>query len=763
MIMNSLTLIIGFVFLLSVPCLSFELQTRDFYVSPTGSDLGAGTSASPFATPQRARDAIRALKTGGALTRPVNVIFRQGTYYLSETLFLEPEDSGTSTAQIIWQAAEGEKVVFSGGRLITDTWSNVDGKTWRIDIPDTKGWIRNPNVAEVYQQKPIGPWHFRQLFVDGNRAIRARYPNKSATNPFLYATGGATDYLILAAGQTKAAWKGEPDAQINIVINWRFFNQWNDIVDVDTAAGKLRFGNRERNTTVTKGDWFWIEGVKSELDQPDEWYLDLAAGQLYYMPALGKNPNTMEIVAPFLNRIIYLKGDVNSGTHVKYVHFKGLEFRHTTFTLGHIEPRVHTDAAVMFENAQSCRVDSCHFENIGGYAFWMHLDCIDNRFNGNLVLDAGGGGVLMTGSRLSYMDDTKIYTPGEAASRVAPYLNYITKNTVRHCGKVRYYGGGVHMDSRPACMAMMPGNRISHNHFEDLSRNGVFAFRNQGGNIIEFNRIHNGMQTTIDGAAIHLATMTHENAPNFIMNNYLYDIWGYLQKPNGIPVRHLANGVFLDWATSNTTVKYNYIYNTFEGDIKTIMGNKNLDIANNVTSGTFITPPFVNQVGPGGDSAIGINLSDNGFKNSGVIHFSDTAQVTISGNWSPKIITGFWGLYTFSVLETQPSSLSTITYSIPIPESGNYKISILYPPSSDYASNASILTTSNDSIIDQRTWNMKQGDEHGFSIDIGEYHFNQGATAKVTISNLSADGIVVANSIAYVNIFSGIIIDNGMK
>jgi hypothetical protein len=89
---------------------------------------------------------------------------------------------------------------------------------------------------------------------------------------------------------------------------------------------------------------------------------------------------------------------------------------------------------------------------------------------------------------------------------VAPILNEITRNTVEHCGKIRYYGGGVHLDSRPFSMTMAPGNYIAHNHFNDLSRNGVFAFRNQGGNVVEYNRIHNAMQTTIDGAAIHFAT-----------------------------------------------------------------------------------------------------------------------------------------------------------------------------------------------------------------------------------------------------------------
>ena len=85
-------------------------------------------------------------------------------------------------------------------------------------------------------------------------------------------------------------------------------------------------------------------------------------------------PNTLEFIAPFLNRIVNAKGDVNANTHVAHVHFNGLEFRHTSFTLGHIEARVHTDTVIMFENTKDSSVRSCRFENIGGYALWLHLD-----------------------------------------------------------------------------------------------------------------------------------------------------------------------------------------------------------------------------------------------------------------------------------------------------------------------------------------------------------------------------------------------------
>jgi len=50
------------------------------------------------------------------------------------------------------------------------------------------------------------------------------------------------------------------------------------------------------------------------------------------------------------------------------------------------------------------------------------------------------------------MNDSKIYTLGPAAAEVFPILNRITHNIVQHCGKIRYYGDGVYLRSRPFSM-----------------------------------------------------------------------------------------------------------------------------------------------------------------------------------------------------------------------------------------------------------------------------------------------------------------------
>jgi hypothetical protein len=720
------------------------------YVSVKGNDLNNGTPAHPFASLEAAKMAVRKLKnTHGKLQQPVEIIIGAGTYFLSQTLELTPEDAGTKETPITWKAAPHAKVIISAGQPLKGKWQREGNGIWSMDIPSASGWKRNIDQPEHYTAKPSGPWYFRQLFINNKTAVRARFPNAGEKNPFLYAVDGTTAYVQIKPGMVKAAWANAPDAQINMVPKWRFYNQWNDIAGVDLQQSKIFIGSRERfEQPMNEGAWFWVEGVKEELDAPNEWYLDPVAGKLYYYPEKGQDPNSSSFIAPFLNRAVYLKGDVEKGTHVQYVHFSGLTFRHTSFTLGQIEARVHTDGAVVFENAQHCSVTDCGFDNIGGYAFWLHLDSRNNVFDHNTVQYSGGGGVLLTGARLSYMDDTKLYTPGEKAAKVFPILNKITCNTVEHCGRIRYYGGGVHMDSRPASMAMEPGNYIAHNHFWDLSRNGIFVFRNQGGNVVEFNEIHDCMQTTIDGAAIHFATMNRLSAPNYIMNNYLYDIWGYEQLPSGIPKRTLANGIFLDWATSNTTVKNNVIYNAGDKEIKPIMGNWNLNIDNNISAATRIAPFMPAEIGPRG-KAVNCIYPEQLINTGTVVTAADTGFYRLSGVWTPKQITGVRNLFSYTCYQAAPAAAAKAVYEVPVTESGKYKVCVLYMPDAKNASNATITIQHADGT-DKLLWNFQKGDRLGFALRVGEYYFDKAKPAQITISNENADGCIIADGVGLI-------------
>jgi hypothetical protein len=723
-------------FLLLLLCRSAVMAATEVHLSPGGHDGASAARLDPLRTPQEARTRVRALRQGGVRGR-IDVVFAAGTYHMDAPLELTPEDSGTADGPTSWRATDGAEVVLSGGRPISGRWTMGAGGIWHTDLAGTG--------------LGAGQWNFRQLFVNGHRATRARFPNARAANPFLYATGGGIDHVIVPANRLKASWGTAVDAQINMVPQSRFFNQWNTVTAVNPATGRISLADSERHRSINSGSWFWIEGVAEELDEPGEWFLDPVSGRLSYYPDPGVDPNQLSFVAPYLQRLITVRGDVHAGTHVRQVHFERLGFCHTDFTLGHIEARVHTDAAILFENTSDSSVRQCEFTNIGGYALWLHLDSQRNEFDGNAVTHSGGGGVLATGARFAYMDDTKIYTPGEAAARVFPILNRITRNSVEHCGRIRYYGGGVHLDSRPFSMSMAPGNYIAHNHFRDLSRNGVFAFRNQGGNVIEYNHIHDCMQTTIDGAAIHFATMNTISAPNFLLNNWLYDIWGWSQQPNGVPTRSLGNGVFLDWDTSNTTVKDNWIYNSVGGAVKVIFGgNRNVVNTGNPSSSTPIAPPFATEVGPAGTATNQIDLASNRLTGS-ILSYRDNLQFSRSGVWNEETAVGLVGLFEFRFLAGTAAVPSEARYEFSVPEDGTYEISLIYYPGTNRASNVPVTMVHADGVTNLR-WNMRQGSAYGFAVPVGTWRFEVGRPGRVSLSTAGTDGKVIADSVGFVKV-----------
>jgi hypothetical protein len=279
-----------FVGLLASPA---ALHAAEIHVGIHGSDDGAGTKERPFSTITRAREAVRELKRQRLADGPIEVVIPGGTYYLPETVLLSPADSGTEQAPIIYRAADGERVVLSGWRRIGGPWKKEDGAIWSADL---LGSDRD--------------WEVRQLFVNGRREIRARFPNVDATPPHLFGGGGKKDSITVAAGTIKAFWGAALDTQVHVVPEWRFFNQIQTVAGVDPAQSLIRLGPEEQHARITDGSWFHIEGVREELDQAREWFFDASTRRVFYWPEEGREPDELEIVAPRLNRVFHFKGDV---------------------------------------------------------------------------------------------------------------------------------------------------------------------------------------------------------------------------------------------------------------------------------------------------------------------------------------------------------------------------------------------------------------------------------------------------------------------
>jgi len=91
---------------------------RAFFVAPQGHDDHPGTSVQPFATFQRAQQAVRAERRAHP-DQGVTVTFLPGRYELQIPLEFTAEDSGSrSTEPVIYRAGAGAEVEICGGRRI---------------------------------------------------------------------------------------------------------------------------------------------------------------------------------------------------------------------------------------------------------------------------------------------------------------------------------------------------------------------------------------------------------------------------------------------------------------------------------------------------------------------------------------------------------------------------------------------------------------------------------------------------------------------
>ena len=278
-----------------------------YYVAPGGRDDAAGSTGSPFATLPHA---LRVAREAG---KPATIRLRGGVYRLAEPVEIGPGDSGVTIA-----ACENETPVLSGGRRIKG-WriTNVGGKVvWAVDLPEVRE----------------GKWEFRELWVNGRRALRARHPHRG----YLSVEKGVDTVAKpgMNAGQTEFLFKkGDlpPSASAtgaDLVVLDRWVDSHLPVLRVDEARSALACGRRSV-FRVDPGALAYLEGLPSFLTEAGDWALDRAAGTLYYLPMPGETPEQAEAIAPRLGACVLLKGDPVKGRCVEKVVFRGLTFSHS--------------------------------------------------------------------------------------------------------------------------------------------------------------------------------------------------------------------------------------------------------------------------------------------------------------------------------------------------------------------------------------------------------------------------------------------------
>ena len=532
----------------AAPAAEVPVQGVTFYVSPDGDDAWTGSlpapdlagTDGPFATVVRARDAIRALGAEARNRGPITVLLRAGRYALAEPLVFEPPDSGTEQCPITYQAYPGEEPVITGGRVITA--GKMVGGKWQATLP---------NVAE-------GRWLFRQLFVSGRRAQRARTPNEG----FLYVDGEISLDPQAAfkyhGADIKPDWAQRGDVEVIALQAWAELRMPTIAVDPQTQAVTL--GAQCMPSSREPDPRYWIENAPDALDSPGEWYLDRASGKLSYLPRPGEDPGRLEVIAPALTQLVRLDGDPAGGRFVSHLHFRGVTFAHADWSLppaGYADMQAAFDIPAAFEanGARGVSVEGCSFRHLGGYAIAFAHGCQGNTIARNEITDTGAGGIKIGEPAVRQSEAEK--TGG----------NRVVGNHIHDIGIVYPAGVGV-------WVGQSGGNVLSGNHIHDTFYSGFsvgwtwgYGETNARDNIIERNHVHDigrGMLSDLGG----IYTLGVQPG-TIIRHNLFHDITCYEKGYGGW-------GIYLDEGSTNILVEHNVVYNTSTGGFHQHYGRENL-------------------------------------------------------------------------------------------------------------------------------------------------------------------------------------------
>jgi len=348
--------------------MSTALQAAEFTVAPHGKDSNPGTAEKPFATLQRAQEAVSKDPDRGI--KPMTVTIAGGTYYLAKPLIFRDVDNGTKKAPVTWQAKKGAKVIISGGLKLALTWEHFKDGILKA-------------------QTPAG-LTIDQLFVNGLRRHMARYPNYDKdARPY---NGAAADAFAPSRAKN---WKDPTGGYIHALHHHHWGGYHFRITGKDSDNNVKYEGGWQNNRPgpMHKKDRF-VENIFEELDAPREWYHDAKKNTLYYMPDKDVDVKSAEFVVVGLRHLIEMQGSKIRA--VKYINISGLTLRHTARTfMDTKEPLLRSDwtiyrgGAIFINGAEDCTISDCEFDQLGGNSIFV------NNYNRRITIKGchihGGG------------------------------------------------------------------------------------------------------------------------------------------------------------------------------------------------------------------------------------------------------------------------------------------------------------------------------------------------------------------------------------
>lgn len=477
-------LIIGMVLCCTVEA---SLVAREYYISPKGSDEYAGSNQKPFATLIQARNAIR--EAGIAGLEPVNVILIDGIHLLNESFVLEPQDSGSEKAPVVYKALNEGKAIVSGATRITGlTWEQHEGDIIKARIPDDILWSCK----------------FDAITVGDRKLHMARFPDFTGRGNF----DGVTS--LEEINKRAQNYRRPTTGFLHALHRSRWGSVHYRITGKDDKGLKLKGGWQQNRHRQLNSNNVMIENIFEELDDAGEWFLDRTTGTLYVYPEPDMDLKREPLHVTSVKDLIRFSGSARSP--VRYVAIEGIEFRHARRVV--MEPEKNWEplnrgdwsivrsGTVMLTGTEHCTVKNCFFNATGGNGVFFnnynrHSAVIDCRFE-----KLGDSAVAFVGNHACTRSNPIGYENSIAYSKQdltpGPKGNDFPKDC-KMDGCLVFAIGRIGKQTAGCFISMAQNITVSHNTIYHVPRSGITVNDGcWGGHVIEYNDVFDTVIETGD-------------------------------------------------------------------------------------------------------------------------------------------------------------------------------------------------------------------------------------------------------------------------
>jgi Right handed beta helix region len=513
-----------------------------FFVAPSGDDLGPGSSRRPFASLERARDAIRELKQASGQSFPGAIVrLRSGTYWRSGVFDLTAADSGADGAPIEYTVESGGVVRIVGGVRLA-AWRRVTDVAILSRLsPAAQSHVFVTDVSQL-KHGSMTPQGFgrtvtvapAELFFGGAPMTVARWPNAgqfaTITRPAVDVrneAGSVTGDLpagFFYDGERPRLWRKTDDIWVHGYWGFDWADSYERVGQLDADRHFIQTAPPFGVWGFTAGQRFYFSNVLEELDTPGEYYLD-SSGKLYFWPPAPLQSS--EVLLSTLDEpMLRLKNASN-------IVIRGLTME------------VARGDAVVIDGATNIRLVGCTVRNVGNRGVVI-------RQSNNVTVASGE--ISQTGYAAVQVDagDRKTLTPANVS---------IVNNEIHdYARRVRTYQAGINVNG--------VGVRIAHNRIFNAPHTAILFFANDI--VIEDNDIHDVCLETGDCGAVYTGR-DYSFRGNIIRNNAIHHVYG---------LNMGASAVYLDDCVSGTTVEGNVFWAAERGVL--LGGGRDVSISNNV-------------------------------------------------------------------------------------------------------------------------------------------------------------------------------------